>query len=142
MARVHASTIYGFITLNNKFLEKGIVFSEENRSLKYIEIMEKAEELEEDQTNPNGELQSEEIMSDLERYIEYREVLDRSNFIWNESEKYITMIEEITPNDFESLEETKTTEKTEESKLIQAKKEIDRLTQEFENKITSLNNLK
>lgn len=135
MARVHASTIYGFITLNNKFLEKGIVFSEENRSLKYIEIMERADELSEEDT-PDGELKSEEIMSDLERYIEYREILDRSNYIWNESEKYINLIEDIQEDDFEFDLESP------EDKLTLAKKEVDNLTREFEDKINSLNNLK
>lgn len=130
MANVHASTIYGFITLNNKFLERGIVFSEENKSLKYIEIMDDASE----QEDPN---KSEEIMSNLEQYIEYKDILDRSYFIWNESEKYMLRIEEIAEDDF-----TDHNDETIGTALLQAKKTIDSIVKEFQQKILTLNNLK
>lgn len=131
MANVHASTIYGFITLNNKFLEKGIVFSETNKSLKYIEIMDAASDMEDPE-------ESDALMTDLEKYIEYKDTLDRSNFIWNESEKYMVYIEEVDESDFVDLvigEETQTA-------LLQAKKKIDTIVKEFQHKILTLNNLK
>lgn len=114
MASVHASVVYGFTTLNNKFIEMGFVFSEENRTLKYIEILDKTDELEE--TNP--EL-SAALQNDLEKYIEYREILDRSNFVWNESEKYIEKISKQTEKEM-----------------------VDDLVLEFQHKINTLNNLK
>lgn len=114
MASVHASVVYGFTTLNNKFIERGYVFSEENKTLKYIEILDKAEDL--NDTQP--EL-SDELINDLEKYIEYKEILSRSNFIWNESEKYIEKIEEV-----------------------DEKEKVDEIALEFQTKITALNNLK
>lgn len=129
MASVHASIIYGFTTLNNKFIENGFVFSEETRTLKYIEIMERSEEVAD--TNPDL---SEELMADLEKYIEYREILDRTNFIWYESEKYCDMVNEIHPMDFVDTEEF-----TAEN---QAKSQIDKVVNEFQIKIRTLNNLK
>lgn len=129
MASVHASIIYGFTTLNNKFIENGFVFSEETRTLKYIEIMERSEEVAD--TNP---VLSEELMADLEKYIEYREILDRTNFIWYESEKYCDMVNEIHPMDFVDTEEF-----TAEN---QAKSQIDKVVNEFQIKIRTLNNLK
>lgn len=134
MANVHASTIFGFITLNNKFLEKGIVFSETNKSLKYIEIMDMAS----DMADANKPEESDELMTDLENYIEYKDTLSRSNFIWNESEKYISKIEEVDESDFINIiigEETH-------SPLLQAKKQIDSIVKEFQTKIFTLNNLK
>ena len=89
MAKVNAAVIYGFNVINNKFLEAGIVFSEENRSLKYIEVIEKADILEEEKPEI-----AEELMLLLERYIEYREILDRSYFAWELNESYLTKIEE------------------------------------------------
>ena len=129
MASVHASVVYGFITLNNKFIERGYVFSEENRTLKYIDIMEKAEDLEE--SNPKL---SQELMDDLEKYIEYKDTLARSNFIWNESEKYIAKIESIitTPVTQEDLP----------NEEFKCKQSIDSIILEFQNKINTLNNLK
>ena len=129
MASVHASIIYGFTTLNNKFIENGFVFSEETRTLKYIEIMERSEELAE--TNPTL---SEELMNDLEKYIEYREVLDRANFIWNESEKYCDLVNEVHEMDFVDTEEFPAEN--------QAKSQIDTIVNEFQTKIRTLNNLK
>lgn len=129
MASVHASIIYGFTTLNNKFIENGFVFSEETRTLKYIEIMERSEELAE--TNPTL---SEELMNDLEKYIEYREVLDRANFIWNESEKYCDSVNEVHEMDFVDTEELPAEN--------QAKSQIDTIVNEFQTKIRTLNNLK
>ena len=129
MASVHASVIYGFTTLNNKFIENGFVFSEETRTLKYIEIMERSEELAD--TNPAV---SEELMNDLEKYIEFREVLDRANFIWNESEKYCDQVNEIHEMDFVDTEEFPAEN--------QAKTEIDKVVNEFQVKIRTLNNLK
>lgn len=129
MASVHASIIYGFTTLNNKFIENGFVFSDETRTLKYIEIMEKSEELAE--TNP---ILSEELMNDLEKYIEYREVLDRSNFIWNESEKYCDLVNAVHEMNFVDTEEFPAEN--------QAKSQIDKIVNEFQTKIRTLNNLK
>lgn len=129
MASVHASIIYGFTTLNNKFIENGFVFSEETRTLKYIEIMERSEDLAE--TNPTL---SEELMNDLEKYIEYREVLDRANFIWNESEKYCDLVNEVHEMDFVDTEEFPAEN--------QAKSQIDTIVNEFQTKIRTLNNLK
>ena len=129
MASVHASIIYGFTTLNNKFIENGFVFSDETRTLKYIEIMERSEELAE--TNP---ILSEELMNDLEKYIEYREVLDRSNFIWNESEKYCDLVNAVHEMNFVDTEEFPAEN--------QAKSQIDKIVNEFQTKIRTLNNLK
>lgn len=129
MASVHASIIYGFTTLNNKFIENGFVFSEETRTLKYIEIMERSEEL----ADVNPAL-SEELMADLEKYIEYKDILARANFIWNESEKYCDLVNEIHEMDF-----VDTAEFTAEN---QAKTQIDNTVNEFQIKIRTLNNLK
>ena len=129
MASVHASIIYGFTTLNNKFIENGFVFSEETRTLKYIEIMERSEELAD--SNPAV---SEELMNDLEKYIEFKEILSRANFIWNESEKYCDLINEIHEMDFVDTEEH-----TAEN---QVKIQIDKVVNEFQTKIRTLNNLK
>lgn len=115
MANVNASIIYGFNVINNKFLEAGIVFSEENRSLKYIEVMEKADELE----NEGQPEIAEEFMALLERYIEYREVLDRSYFAWDLSEEYCRKVEEETE-----------------------KEVVDTVVKEFVTKVETLNNLK
>lgn len=123
MASAHASVIYGFTTLNNKFLLNGFVFNEKTKSMQYIKILDKAEELED--TNP--EL-SEELMADLQKYIDFKEILSRTNFIWVESEKYIDKIEKVSPNKFESEQE--------------AKEEVDKITLEFTTKIRTLNNLK
>lgn len=131
MASAHASVIYGFTTLNNKFIERGFVFSEEHRSLKYIEIMDRSEEISE--TEP--EL-SEELMLDLEKYIDYREILDRTNFIWNESEKYISKIEDV------SILKTFESSEHEQECNLKAKSRVDELVTEFQNKINTLNNLK
>lgn len=125
MASVHASVVFGFTMLNNKFIERGYVFSEATRTLKYIDIMEKTEELEE--TNPT---ESVELMEDLEKYIEYKEILSRANFIWNASERYIDKIEKI-----------KEDSSNQESQ-IEAKIKVDELCKEFQNKINNLNNLK
>ena len=92
---------------------ESFVFSEENRTLKYIEILDKTDELEE--TNP--EL-SAVLQNDLEKYIEYREILDRSNFAWVESEKYVAKIKEQ-----------------------EQKEDIDIIVNEFQIKINALNNL-
>lgn len=129
MASVHASIIYGFTTLNNKFIENGFVFSEETRTLKYIEIMERSEELAD--SNP---VVSEELMADLEKYIEYREVLDRANFIWNESEKYCDLVNAIHEMDFVDTAEFPVEN--------QVKTQIDKVVEEFQTKIRTLNNLK
>lgn len=120
MANVHASIIYGFTTLNNKFIEKGYVFSEENKTLKYIEIIEKSEEiLENENIDPQiAQNLSDELTNDLEKYIEYREILDRSNFAWVESEKYVAKIKEQ-----------------------EQKEDIDIIVNEFQIKINALNNL-
>ena len=125
MAQVHASVIYGFTSLNNKFLINGFVFSEKTKSLQYIKVMDLAEDVEE--TNP--EL-SEELLEDLEKYIEYNDILSRTNFIWNESEKYIDKIYNVN-----SVGESKDSE-------YQAKTQIDNIAKEFQQKIRTLNNLK
>lgn len=146
MASVHASVVYGFISLNNKFIERGFVFSETNRSLKYIAIMEKAEELSE--TNPDEPELSDDLMSDLEKFIEYREILDRSNFIWNESEKYIDKIESVSNPIYPIYPEDNITEVVKEqiaeydAKVIETKQKIDSICKEFQLKINTLNNLK
>ena len=114
MAKVNAAVIYGFNVINNKFLEAGIVFSEENRSLKYIEVMEKADNLEEEKPEI-----AEELMLLLERYIEYREILDRSYFAWELNESYLTKIEE---------------QKT--------KEDVDTVIRDFITQVDTLNNLK
>lgn len=143
MASAHASVVYGFITLNNKFIERGFVFSETNRSLKYIAIMEKAEEVAEDQP----EL-SDELMSDLEKFIEYKETLSRTNFIWEESEKYIDKIESVSDPIYPVYAEDNITDEIKQSieeydsKVIEAKQKIDSLCKEFQLKINTLNNLK
>lgn len=93
MANANASVIYGFNVLNNKFIENGFVFSEQNRSLKYIDIMDRAEELESQE--PNGPELSEELMKDLEKYIEYRNILDRTYFIWNLKEELLDKLKEL-----------------------------------------------
>ncbi len=93
MANTNAAVIYGFNVLNNKFIENGFVFSEQNRSLKYIDIMDRAEELESQE--PNGPELSEELMKDLEKYIEYRNILDRTYFIWNLKEELIDKLKEL-----------------------------------------------
>lgn len=129
MASAHASIVYGFTTLNNKFIEHGLVFSEKTRSLKIIKVMDISEELEE--TNP--EL-SKELMDDLEQYIEYKDILARTNFIWNESEKYIKKIDTIIVSNQE--------DQTDDSLLQKAKEQIDDIVSEFQNKIRTLNNLK
>lgn len=123
MARTNASTIYGFNVINNKFLEAGFVFSEENRSLKYIEILNRSEELEEEAPEA-----SEELIALLEKYIEYREILDRTYFIWELSETCINNINEVRNTD-ESDEE-----------ILKAKELIDKLAGEFANKVNKLNN--
>lgn len=114
MAKVNAAVIYGFNVINNKFLEAGIVFSEENRSLKYIEVIEKADILEEEKPEI-----AEELMLLLERYIEYREILDRSYFAWELNESYLTKIEE---------------QKT--------KEDVDTVIKDFITQVDTLNNLK
>ena len=114
MAKVNAAVIYGFNVINNKFLEAGIVFSEENRSLKYIEVIEKADILEEEKPEI-----AEELMLLLERYIEYREILDRSYFAWELNESYLTKIEE---------QETK--------------EDVDTVIKDFITQVDTLNNLK
>ena len=93
MANTNAAVIYGFNVLNNKFIENGFVFSEQNRSLKYIDIMDRAEELESQE--PNGPELSEELMKDLEKYIEYRNILDRTYFIWNLKEELLDKLNEL-----------------------------------------------
>ena len=93
MANTNAAVIYGFNVLNNKFIENGFVFSEQNRSLKYIDIMDRAEELESQE--PNGPELSEELMKDLEKYIEYRNILDRTYFIWNLKEELLDKLKEL-----------------------------------------------
>ena len=96
MSQVHASVIYGFTTLNNKFLEKGFVFSEDTRQLKYIDIMERASELEEEalsEDDPKIE-EADKLMQDLEKYIEYRDILQRSYFAYDLTEHYIKRIED------------------------------------------------
>ena len=135
MASVHASIIYGFTTLNNKFIERGYVFSEENKTLKYIEIIEKSEEILESELDPQiAQNLSEELMSDLEKYIEYKEVLDRTNFIWNESEKCLAKIYEVPePNENSS---------TIEKEIFDCKCKIDDIVKAFQIKINNLNNLK
>ena len=90
MANTNASVIYGFNVLNNKFIEQGFVFSEKNRSLKYIDIMDRADELEE--TQPEI---SDELMKDLEKYIEYRNILDRTYFIYNLKEELLDKLKEL-----------------------------------------------
>ena len=131
MASVHASIIYGFTTLNNKFIEHGLVFSEKTRSLQIIKVMDLSEELEE--TNP--EL-SQELMDDLEKYIEYKDILSRTNFIWNESEKYIEKIEKVNITGHYASPEH------EEECNRNAKEQIDEIVNEFQVKINTLNNLK
>ena len=91
--------------------------------------MERSEELAD--SNPAV---SEELMNDLEKYIEYREVLDRANFIWNESEKYCDQVNEIHEMDFVDTEGFPAEN--------QAKTEIDKVVNEFQVKIRTLNNLK
>lgn len=93
MANTNAAVIYGFNVLNNKFIENGFVFSEQNRSLKYIDIMDRVEELESQE--PNGPELSEELMKDLEKYIEYRNILDRTYFIWNLKEELLDKLKEL-----------------------------------------------
>lgn len=93
MANTNAAVIYGFNVLNNKFIENGFVFSEQNRSLKYIDIMDRAEELESQESN--GPELSEELMKDLEKYIEYRNILDRTYFIWNLKEELLDKLKEL-----------------------------------------------
>ena len=90
MANTNAAVIYGFNVLNNKFIEQGFVFSEKNRSLKYIDIMDRADELEE--TQPEI---SDELMKDLEKYIEYRNILDRTYFIYNLKEELLDKLKEL-----------------------------------------------
>ena len=135
MASVHASIIYGFTTLNNKFIERGYVFSEENKTLKYIEIIEKSEEFLESDIDPQiAQDLSEELMSDLEKYIEYKEILDRTNFIWIESEKCLEKIYEVpTPDENSS---------TIEKEIFGCKCKIDDIVKAFQIKINNLNNLK
>ena len=123
MARTNASTIYGFNVINNKFIEAGFVFSEENRSLKYIEILNRSEELEEEAPEA-----SEELIALLEKYIEYRDTLDRTYFIWDLSETCITNINEVV-----SIDDT-------DEEITNAKVKIDKLTAEFANKVSKLNN--
>lgn len=93
MANTNAAVIYGFNVLNNKFIENGFVFSEQNRSLKYIDIMDRAEELESQE--PDGPKLSEDLMKDLEKYIEYRNILDRTYFIWNLKEELLDKLKEL-----------------------------------------------
>lgn len=141
MAEVNASVIYGFNVINNKFLEAGVVFSEKNRSLKYIEVMEKADEADE---NGHPEI-AESLMNLLEQYIEYRETLDRSYFIWDLSEKYCKKIDDVvlkvfSPEEYELLLDKETA--SEDNILYLAKSNIDTIVREFTQTVDSLNNLK
>ena len=142
MSSIHASIVYGFTTLNNRFIEKGYVFSEENKTLKYIEIIEKSEEVieagEQGKIDPQiAQNLSDDLMNDLEKYIEYKEILDRTNFAWNESEKYIAKIYEV------SVEEVGDDAQDDASdKEFEAKQKIDTLVKDFQIKINNLNNLK
>lgn len=90
MANANAAVIYGFNVLNNKFIEAGFVFSEKNKSLKYIDIMDRADELEDEHPDL-----SEELMNDLEKYIEYRDILDRTYFIWYLKEEVISKLKTL-----------------------------------------------
>jgi hypothetical protein len=55
--------------------------------------MDRAEELESQE--PNGPELSEELMKDLEKYIEYRNILDRTYFIWNLKEELLDKLKEL-----------------------------------------------
>lgn len=129
MASVHASVVYGFTTLNNKFIERGYVFSEQNKSLKYIAIMEDSDNLLDSDKMEDQKIGNE-LMEDLELYIEYKEILDRSNFVWNLSEKYLDKIDSVQIKEYNETGER------------EAKEIIDSISKEFQHKINSLNNLK
>ena len=145
MSSVHASIVYGFTTLNNRFIEKGYVFSEENKTLKYIEIIEKSEEVieagEQGKIDPQiAQNLSDDLMNDLEKYIEYNEILSRTNFVWNESEKYIAKIYEVVVEEAEEVGVDAQDDASD--KEFEAKQKIDTLVKDFQIKINNLNNLK
>lgn len=130
MAAANASTIYSFNVINNKFLEAGFVFSESNKGLKFIQVLDKSDELNE--TDPEA---GEELLQLLEKYISYKDILDRTYFIWETHERCITNILGVVVAPFPPGEDDKT------DKYIQmAKEKIDKLVEEFTTKISTLNN--
>ena len=126
MASAHASVVYGFITLNNKFLEQGFVFSEERKSLVYLDILDKCNDLKEESEKFQEidqeravklDTLSDELLQDLENYISYADILKRSNFCWTLSEDHIAKIEDfvstkptVKPNDIISVDIVKVVE--------------------------------
>lgn len=89
-AQIGAMDIYGFMMLNNKFILNGFVFDNENRSLKYMDVLNRSEEL----ADTDPEL-SEDLAEDLEEFIDYNDKLSRVRFIWLKGEKTIQLINSI-----------------------------------------------
>lgn len=73
-----------FIVLNNYLMDKGYFITDENREQKYLEII---------------ETQDEEIISKLEEYLECRDQLSNTNYIYSHFQKFSKAIASATSVD-------------------------------------------
>lgn len=122
VARITAMDIYGFTVINNKFIENGFVFSKKNRALKYMDIIDKTEDM---FLTDDGSKEATELLELLKEYTTYNDKLERAYFMWNKTKEVIQMIDDVDSGD--------------EEKDI---KELEEISTRFIDSISTLNNLK
>lgn len=115
MASISAAEMYGFNVLHSKFLQKGYVLVEETEPFTMVRIFEDAEnKIQQEQIEA-----SEEILNDLNRYLEYKQKLDKVYFVNNKLEDTFNKIDNLNN-----------------------KHEIDKLINDFQTEMSTLNSLK
>ena len=125
VAQITAMDIYGFTVINNKFIENGFVFSKKNRALKYMDIIDRTEDM---YLTEDGTKEADQLLELLREYTAYSDKLERCYFMWNKTQEAIKLIDEV--------EE----ESTEDSEA--AIEKIVKIGTDFINSITTLNNIK
>lgn len=92
VANISAFTIYGFTVLNNELISKGFPIYEENRQEMYIKIIETGDDL---------------LISKLEEYLEYVDLIERSSALYKRVKEYGELINSLdTPEEINKAEES------------------------------------
>jgi hypothetical protein len=125
---------YRFFILSHYFADKGIFITDENRESKYLEVINSAAQL----TDPEA---SEEMIANLEEYINLLDNLAEIKNILKDLDKFIESVNEITLISMEELEARASLQGTSESPVdpLSTKMENEFVTEE--EAIDAVNNL-
>jgi len=86
LAKIAGLTLYGFTVLNNELISDGYVITAANREEQYLKILETGDE---------------ELISKLERYLNYKDEIERVSFL---ERKFAVVISEIKDAKLEEID--------------------------------------